>query len=86
MHSALTRLPTGAEAGCKGKTMLKKWLSLLVKQTHEKPQKNGWYETSTDDFTTVLVLYWRDFEWVAAPDSPTEKEHIRQDRQWRALP
>lgn len=64
--------------------MIKSWKSFLLKQEHEKPVENGWYETSTDAFATSLVLYWRDFEWVASPDSPAEKEHIAQNRQWRA--
>lgn len=66
--------------------MFKKLMSLLVKQTHEKPSKNGWYETSTDAFATTLVLYWRDSEWVVSPESPSGKEHIQQNRQWRMLP
>lgn len=65
--------------------MVKKWWSFLVKQQPEQPAQDGWYETSTDGFATTLVLYWREYEWVAAPDSPGGKEHIRQDRQWRAL-
>jgi len=65
--------------------VVKKWLSFLVKQLPEQPVQVGWYETSTDGFTTTLVLYWRGGEWVASPDSPSGKKHIRQDRQWRAL-
>ena len=65
--------------------MMKAWKSFLLKQAHDKPVENGWYETSTDGFATSVVLYWRDFEWVVAPDSPSDKGHIRQDRQWRAL-
>lgn len=72
-------------AASKGNTLIKKWMSFLVKQAHAKPVQDGWYETSTDGFVTTLVLYWRGFEWVAAPDSPSGKEHIQQDRQWRAL-
>lgn len=63
--------------------MIKNLMMLLVKQVHEHPAKNGWYETSTDGFATSLKLYWRDFEWVASPDSPSGKEHISQNRQWR---
>jgi len=64
--------------------VVKKWWSFLVKQRPVQPTQDGWYETSTDGFATTLVLYWRGCEWVAAPDSPSGKEHIRQDRQWRA--
>lgn len=63
--------------------MLRRWKSLLLKQQHDKPAQNGGYETSTDDFATSVTLYWRDFEWVVAPDSPAGKEHIAQNRQWR---
>lgn len=62
------------------------WKSLLLKQLHEKPIQNGWYETSTDDFATSVRLYWCDFEWGVAPDSPAGKEHIAQNRQWRSAP
>lgn len=64
--------------------MLRIWKSLLLKQVYEKPMQNGWYETSTDDFVTSVKLYWRDFEWVVAPDSPAGKTHITQNRQWRS--
>jgi hypothetical protein len=66
-----------------GEAVVKKWWSFLVKQVPVQPGRDGWYETSTDGFATTLVLYWRGDEWVAAPDSPSEKGHIRQDRLWR---
>jgi len=66
--------------------MLKNWASFFLKPKREVPPQDGWYETSTDGFATTLELYWRQGEWVAAPESPAGKEHIRQDRSWRALP
>jgi hypothetical protein len=66
--------------------MLKNWASFFIKPKYEAPPQDGWYETSTDAFATTLVLYWRGFEWVASPESPSEKEHIRQNRQWRMPP
>ncbi|RJG07384.1 hypothetical protein D3870_16510 [Noviherbaspirillum cavernae] len=67
-------------------TMLENWTSFFIKPRYAQPPQDGWYETSTDAFATTLVLYWRGVEWVASPDSPQGKEHIRQDRQWRVLP
>ena len=65
--------------------MRKNWRDFFLKPKYEGPPQNGWYETSTDAFATLLVLYWRDGEWVASPLSPGGKEHLRQDRQWRPV-
>jgi hypothetical protein len=65
--------------------MLKNWAAFFFKPKLENPRQDGWYETSTNDFTTTLALYWRGHEWVVSPESPEGKEHIRQDRQWRIL-